>query len=227
MFGIIKIISIATKRPEVVTYAQQIRDNAAASVGPHYDPLTVIVLEERKSNHNFAVNKPYLIVNGKNYRLLHENGKTDDTRYSIEDKPRLATDEEIEDCLTNLSAAQLRKIMNHELFAPIVHRMYEAETELVVEKETLVLSSTDKSWYWVPKEAVDRERIISIYREKGWTNINEESILTNNQHPLLCFRASDKTIGQTSNPVPNSKEITPEQAYNIELADVVEDEDEE
>jgi hypothetical protein len=132
---LLKLIAAATKRPEMLQYAQQIAENAPASIGPHYDPLTVIILEHNGSNHAFQLNKPYIIINGKNFRLLHDSGKTDNTRYSAEDKPRLATDEEIEKCLEDLNAAQLRKIMTHELFAPIVHKMYEAETELVAEEQ--------------------------------------------------------------------------------------------
>jgi hypothetical protein len=199
----LRLIAHVTKRPEIDQYAQLIIDNGLVAQGPNYDPLTVIVLEDKRSNHNFTTNKPYIIVNGKNFRLLHETGRTDDTRYSAEDNPRLATDEEIEQCLENLTAAQLRKIMTHDLFAPLVSRMYEAETELVAEKseEYYMVNTIEDAWESFPKELIaGREKeFVDHYRERGWSV--EDRIYDGHGRSLsfIAFAGKSKKIGMNSN----------------------------
>jgi hypothetical protein len=115
-----------------------------------YEPFTVIVLGAKTSqnNHLYPLNTPLLVYNGKSRRCLHPNGKVDNTSYNnLYDQVRLATDEEVEQCLEKLNMMQQRTIMNNELYAPYIASMFvdpaTEQGDLVVDKENN--SSSDDS----------------------------------------------------------------------------------
>jgi len=81
---------------------------------------------------------PRIVLHGKHKTTLQlDEDQANIGIFNVHDtnpnEARLATDDEIEACVTSLSPKQLRKIMTEELFAPIVNKLYEAQEELVAE----------------------------------------------------------------------------------------------
>lgn len=98
------------------------------------DNLSVVVLLENNDNHNYKLNTPYIVLHSRERYLLHTTGRAGDRAERREESIRLATDEEIEQCLSDLTVSQLKFILTEDLFAPILSPLYEEQDELVVEK---------------------------------------------------------------------------------------------
>lgn len=135
---VVTTTAFATEQPYLLNALKRIK----TSKHDVYDPLTVIV---RFRSHNAEVDKyiplntPLIVLHGVNKKILQTNGIISGQVYnqggdSYEQEVRCATDEEIEECLTNLTTQQLRFITSNDLFAPIVAPLFEEEDELVVEK---------------------------------------------------------------------------------------------
>lgn len=86
------------------------------------DILTVVVPEKNVKGHKYTVNNPYIVTlkDGTNaFMALHADGRTDSSWMFALDEPRHATDEEIEQCIENLSAAQWDAIYSNAIFRNI------------------------------------------------------------------------------------------------------------
>lgn len=108
------------------------------NIHPIYDPFTVIVLTSDRSGHKMIIDVPRIVTHGKNrHTLWHDNepGSGYNVNDTDKDETRIATDEEVEACVMDLSPRQLRIVMTSDLFAPVVNPLYEEQTELVADEE--------------------------------------------------------------------------------------------
>ena len=101
---------------------------------PVYSPFTVIVIEHDYSDHRMSKDVPRIVTHGKDKTTLWHDGEPQN-KYNYKpgeaDETRVATDDEVEACVTSLTVKQLRTVMNSDLFAPIVNTLFEEQTELV------------------------------------------------------------------------------------------------
>lgn len=112
---------------------------------PIYNPFTVIVLHSKQSGNSLLLNIPRIVTHGKHRFTVHLDDEPQESynHATTIDQTRVATDEEVENCVMSLTPKQLRSIMSHELFAPIVNQLYEEQTELVSAEE-VVTKAVDK-----------------------------------------------------------------------------------
>jgi hypothetical protein len=96
-----------------------------------YDPLAVIVLLDDKSGHKQPFPKPYIVLHGSNRHFL---GIAVDRCGYAGSTQRLATPEDVENCIENLNEAQIKYILTNDLFRPALSPLFEEPEELVVEK---------------------------------------------------------------------------------------------
>lgn len=107
------------------------------SIHPIYNTFTVIVLHSNHSKNGLFLDVPRIVTHGKQRETLwlddepHHFYNSDSMSV---DETRVATDEEVEACVTSLSPTQCRRVMTMDLFAPIVNVLYEEQTELVAVK---------------------------------------------------------------------------------------------
>lgn len=112
-----RILGIATKTPELM------------SAGSVFPVMAVITLQVNATSHGYDLNTPHIVVHRDNRLLLHKNGKVNHSTYSISDKPTLATDEQVIECIQNLTDAQWKTIASDPLFAPIMNAALERDIE--------------------------------------------------------------------------------------------------
>lgn len=115
----LRVLSIVTKSPEIESIA-------AVS----FPPFTVVVLELNKTNHRYPTSAPIIITHGSRGHALHVSGALNDSVFNENDKPRLATDKEIEDCIRALTDAQWKSILTDPLFNPVVTAALDTEIEI-------------------------------------------------------------------------------------------------
>lgn len=98
--------------------------------GSYYEPFTVFVPEGGSWITEFR-NKPWIITNGKNRFYLHHTGSTTGhSNADKENKVRLATPQEVVDCINNLNDSQWKTIMSDDLFRPVVNAALEQEVSI-------------------------------------------------------------------------------------------------
>lgn len=100
-----------------------------------YDPFTVLFLQHKSSNFvkTLTNNKPYIVVNGKELKLLSDIGSYNDNSLKVGIEKgwyRLATPGEIQQCITELNDAQWKTIMTDDLFASIVNEALNTPVKL-------------------------------------------------------------------------------------------------
>lgn len=130
--------ALLTNQPEYLACLSILKNN-----NPHhdiYDPLSIIIRDKINSEEgDIPINYPMIVTHGNNRTVLNTLGKTSSIMYNYsqekEQETRIATDEEIEACLSNLNPAQLRFIMNNDIFAPIIASLFEDVEEIVAEKD--------------------------------------------------------------------------------------------
>lgn len=82
--------------------------------------FSVVVLEDKNSGHGYALNSPYIVTDPKKNYLLCVSGGVTSWAFGQSDKPRFATDSEIESCIESLSEQQWKTIKTHDIFKPIM-----------------------------------------------------------------------------------------------------------
>lgn len=83
--------------------------------------FAVVVLEANPAGrHAYGLNLPFILCNAKGNYLFHTDGSTANWVFQVDDKPRFATDAEVESCINSLNDNQWKVIMAHELFRPII-----------------------------------------------------------------------------------------------------------
>lgn len=83
--------------------------------------FAVVVLEANPAGrHDYGLNLPFILCNAKNNYLFHTDGATANWVFQVDDKPRFATNAEVESCIKSLNDKQWNGIMSHELFRPII-----------------------------------------------------------------------------------------------------------
>ncbi len=197
---------------------------------PIYNPFTVVVIIYNFSGHKLLTGVPRIVTHGKHGDTLlldEDNTVGFPAHYNIikteKSEVRLASDEEIEACLMDLSPRQLRTIMTTELFAPIINKLYEAQEELVavdVETSTDVETTNEpnaqESAKETPKEKLAQlptfeigDRVIllgspvhevgivtqvnDLTLEVKWPANSKKSYLVLKEHVMLYTLAADKT----------------------------------
>lgn len=98
-----KIFSILLDAPEL-----------KAGSMPTFDLNCVVVLEANASGHGMNVNKPYILTYVKERHVLIEDGRTTAYSFGSTDKPRLASIEEINQCVDSLSPRQWKAILGQD-----------------------------------------------------------------------------------------------------------------
>lgn len=104
-----------------------------------YEPLSVIVREKPQSNTiDIPVDVPLLVLHGQRRKVLLLNGRESEREYNkdavLAQETIIASDEQVEECLSNLTPAQLRFILANDIFAASLSPLLE-ETEDVVAEE--------------------------------------------------------------------------------------------
>jgi hypothetical protein len=93
--------------------------------------FAVVVLDANAtSSHAYGVGVPCIVTHDKECFLLHTDGCFNNWRYLITDKPRLATDKEVETCINNLTDKQWNSIKNHDTFKPIMDAVMNKTVEV-------------------------------------------------------------------------------------------------
>jgi len=83
--------------------------------------FAVVVLDANPDGrHVYAVGVPHIVTHENNCYLMHTDGALTNWAYQIKDKPRLATDKEVEKCINNLTDKQWNTIKTHDTFKPIM-----------------------------------------------------------------------------------------------------------
>lgn len=114
---ILRLLSLITKAPEL-----------AKSMTVVVDVLSVIVLEAKGSNHGYGVGVPLISTTSnignanKSIRALDISGTIDSWQWDCRDNPRHATDEEIDQCIENLTDRQWDTIKVNPLFKSIMDK---------------------------------------------------------------------------------------------------------
>lgn len=107
------IFSILLDAPELK------RDDAKKEV--KFPLMSVVVFGKDFSSHRYTLNKPYIVSHSSKNHCLDDAGRPDDAYFNAQDKPRLATKLEVKKCIKDLTDAQLRTIMTHPTFGPIMN----------------------------------------------------------------------------------------------------------
>jgi hypothetical protein len=76
------------------------------------DTHCVVVMEANNSNHAMTLNMPYIISYPKERHVLVGDGRTSAYIFNAIDKPRLATFDEIDSCVDELTVKQWASIFN-------------------------------------------------------------------------------------------------------------------
>lgn len=125
-----KTFSILLKAPELATDKN----------GILFDLFSVAVCEARENGHPWK-KKPFIIVHSKNQCGLGPTGEME-TYFRDNDRPRLATAEEIVTCIENLTEAQWNKVRTDALFSPIVEASM--NREVVIDENEVILTEADR-----------------------------------------------------------------------------------
>lgn len=80
----------------------------------------VVVLESSDGGHGYSTDLPIIVTDYNNRYCLHTDGVLNHWSFFANDKPRLATDEEIQLCIESLTDQQWRTIHSNEIFKPVM-----------------------------------------------------------------------------------------------------------
>lgn len=105
-----------------------------------YEPLSVIVREKPQSNTiDIPVDVPLLVLHGQRKKVLLPNGRESERLYNYDlaspQETIIASDEQVEECLSNLTTAQLRFILANDIFAASLSPLLEETEDVVAEEE--------------------------------------------------------------------------------------------
>lgn len=140
----IDMLAIATGKRYLKLAGDQFRQKQEEPQGTKiiYDPLTIVVSTKKESN--LEIGKAFMVVHGINKKVLKcsPDGKlVSNTFYAdniLEDPDswnlRIATDEEVEQCLESLGALELKYILSDVIFAPHLTKLFD---DTVVEEEII------------------------------------------------------------------------------------------
>ena len=81
--------------------------------------FAVVLIENHSGNHNYPVNKPLIVTGKDGYLWNPPDGTVNSWKFMPVDKPRYATDEEVEQCIKDLTPVQWQKFRTFEVFLPI------------------------------------------------------------------------------------------------------------
>jgi hypothetical protein len=98
-----------------------------------HDPFTVIVITQIKDEVlvEYEANKPIIVTNGKNRSFLRKNGEVYGSYFAVdEENYRLATPNEIQQCIQDLNDSQWKTILVNDLFSPIVNDALNTEVKV-------------------------------------------------------------------------------------------------
>lgn len=84
------------------------------------ETFCVVVMDSDKSGHGYGVGEPVIVTFAANRICLHTDGCVNHWSFHLSDKPRLATDEEIQICIESLTDKQWYTIRCHEFFKPVM-----------------------------------------------------------------------------------------------------------
>lgn len=93
--------------------------------------FAVFVLSSTDGNkHAYPLNFPLICTEKNGPYMLHSDGGAGHCPAGIGSNPRYATDDEIEQCVKNLSANQWRTIMTTDLFKPIIDQAMNSDVHI-------------------------------------------------------------------------------------------------
>lgn len=103
-----------------------------------YEPLSVIVREKIINNStDVPIGVPLLVLHGQRKKVLLSNGRESEREYNKDSnspqETSVATDEQVEECLSNLTPAQLRFILANDIFAASLSPLLEETEDVVAE----------------------------------------------------------------------------------------------
>lgn len=84
------------------------------------EPFCVVVLESGESGHGYQLYTPLIVNSSVNRTCVHTDGILNHWSFGIQDKPRLATDEEIKQCIEELTDKQWRCIHTSDTYKPVM-----------------------------------------------------------------------------------------------------------
>lgn len=123
-----RIFSILLKAPEL---------NRVKEKGQKYPLFCVIVIGANNSSHYYSKNKPYIVSHSDKNHCIHEDGSIAHSQFNVDgydDNTRLATSDEVRQCIDGLTPAQIRSILNYPVFGPITNAVLETSIDTAPQK---------------------------------------------------------------------------------------------
>lgn len=113
-----------------------------------YEPLSVIVRNIGRNNAtDLPFDVPFIVLHGQRKKGLLSNGRESEREYnretSVGQETSIATDEQVEECLANLTPAQLRFILANDIFAASLSPLLEETEDVVAEEDTQQKKDTE------------------------------------------------------------------------------------
>lgn len=81
--------------------------------------LFAVVLIESGVHHNYPANKPLIATSNDGYLWNPSDGSPSNWRFLSSDNPRYATDDEVEQCIKDLTDRQWMSFHTHAVFKPV------------------------------------------------------------------------------------------------------------
>lgn len=89
--------------------------------------FAVVLIESNSGNHNYPAGKPLIVTGKEGFLWNPSDGAISNWKFLPADNPRYATDDEVEQCIKDLTDIQWKKLHYHDLFRPVVDAVMNKE----------------------------------------------------------------------------------------------------
>ena len=134
--AILQIIGVAFEDEDLVKYAKEGIKAESSRVRATFPIYSVIILTFNTSSHSYPLNTPIIYLHTNGY-CLNPDGRTDKSTMRDEklDTIKIATKEQVIQCVSTLTDAQWKTILSNDLFLSIREKAMNIEVTVVESKK--------------------------------------------------------------------------------------------